>query len=224
MSFSLSRHGDHGVLVPQLARRLDAAHPAGRPVRACGLVVAHQLPRRRGAGRHRGKSTVSRAVDFRAVPDMRCPASGCHSRSSARPIDEDGADRVVPIRRRDPQRPRPIRCRCGPRSGSRPARFDRRHRVRLALGGHTVRASVRGLCVTTSDPGGSIVMPRDVFVRQYGDTRAHDGGDLAGERRRAGRSRLTHPGGACNAAATRRWPCRARSGGCHCVCSIGRLP
>jgi len=42
----------------------------------------------------------------------------------------------------------------------------------LPLSGQTVRASVRGLWRDYERPGGSIVMPRDVFVRYTGDARA----------------------------------------------------
>jgi len=42
----------------------------------------------------------------------------------------------------------------------------------LPLGGQLVQASVRGLWRDYERPGGSVVMPRDVFVRYTGDTRA----------------------------------------------------
>jgi len=42
----------------------------------------------------------------------------------------------------------------------------------LPLGGHTVRASVRGLWRDYERPGGAVVLPRDVFVRYTGDDRA----------------------------------------------------
>jgi putative ABC transport system permease protein len=44
--------------------------------------------------------------------------------------------------------------------------------IDLPLGGVTVRASVRGLWRDYERPGGSVVVPRDVFVRYTGDTRA----------------------------------------------------
>jgi putative ABC transport system permease protein len=42
----------------------------------------------------------------------------------------------------------------------------------LPLGGEVVQASVRGLWRDYERPGGSVVLPRDVFVRYTGDTRA----------------------------------------------------
>jgi putative ABC transport system permease protein len=42
----------------------------------------------------------------------------------------------------------------------------------LPLGGELVKASVRGLWRDYERPGGSAVLPRDVFVRYTGDTRA----------------------------------------------------
>jgi putative ABC transport system permease protein len=42
----------------------------------------------------------------------------------------------------------------------------------LPLGGEMVKASVRGLWRDYERPGGSVVLPRDVFVRYTGDTRA----------------------------------------------------
>ncbi len=42
----------------------------------------------------------------------------------------------------------------------------------LPLDGQTVRASVRGLWRDYERPGGSVVMPRDAYVRLTGDTRA----------------------------------------------------
>jgi len=50
--------------------------------------------------------------------------------------------------------------------------FDVGTEFDLPLGGRTMRASVRGLWRDYERPGGAVVLPRDVFVRLTGDSRA----------------------------------------------------
>jgi putative ABC transport system permease protein len=120
----------------------------------------------------RGVDGIAR-VDFVRFQDVAMPGLGLPLTVIARPIDEGGADGVLPIRRRDSQ-PAP--------AGTVPvwaseAALDLRGLdvgtvFDLPLGGRTVRASVRGLWRDYERPGGSIVLPRDAFVRYTGDTRA----------------------------------------------------
>jgi putative ABC transport system permease protein len=112
-------------------------------------------------------------VDFVRFQDVTMPGLGLPLTIIARPIDEDGADRVVPIRRRDPQPAPPDTVPVWASEAALDLRgFDVGTVFDLPLGGHTVRASVRGLWRDYERPGGSIVMPREVFVRHTGDTRA----------------------------------------------------
>jgi len=112
-------------------------------------------------------------ADFVRFQDVAMPGLGLPLTVIARPIAEAEADRILPIRRRDSE-PAP--------AGTVPvwaseAALDLRGLdvgtvFDLPLGGQTVRASVRGLWRDYERPGGSVVMPRDVFVRYTGDTRA----------------------------------------------------
>ena len=112
-------------------------------------------------------------ADFVRFQDVAMPGLGLPLTVIARPIEEAEADRVLPIRRRDAE-PAP--------AGTVPvwaseAALDLRGLdvgtvFDLPLGGRTVRASVRGLWRDYERPGGSVVMPREVFVRYTGDTRA----------------------------------------------------
>jgi putative ABC transport system permease protein len=112
-------------------------------------------------------------VDFVRFQDVAMPGLGLPLTIIARPIDEDGADRVVPIRRRDSQPAPPETVPVWASEAALDLRgFDVGTVFDLPLGGHTVRASVRGLWRDYERPGGSIVMPREVFVRHTGDTRA----------------------------------------------------
>lgn len=112
-------------------------------------------------------------VDFVRFQDVAMPGSGLPVTVIARPIDEAGADRVLPIRRRDAS---PAPADTVPVWASEAALdlrgWDVGTVIELPLGGETVRASVRGLWRDYERPGGSVVMPRDVFVRYTGDTRA----------------------------------------------------
>ena len=120
----------------------------------------------------RGVPGVAR-VDFVRFQDVAMPGLGLPLTIIARPVDETSADDILPIRRRDPQ-PAP--------AGTVPvwaseAALDLRGLdvgtvFELPLGGRTVQASVRGLWRDYERPGGSVVLPREVFVRHTGDTGA----------------------------------------------------
>ena len=119
-----------------------------------------------------GVDGVARA-DFVRFQDVSLPGPGLPFTLIARPIEEAGAGGILPLRRTDP-RPAP--------PGTVPvwaseAALDLRGLdvgtvFDLPLGGELVRASVRGLWRDYERPGGSVVLPRDVFVRYTGDTRA----------------------------------------------------
>ncbi len=112
-------------------------------------------------------------VDFVRFQDVAMPGSGLPLTVIARPVTEDDADGVLPIRRRDA---RPAPAGTVPVWASEAALdlrgFDVGTVFDLPLGGRTVKASVRGLWRDYERPGGSVVMPRDVFVQYTGDTRA----------------------------------------------------
>ena len=112
-------------------------------------------------------------VDFVRFQDVALPGPGLPLTIIARPVEEASADGILPIRRRDAQ---PAPAGTVPVWASEAALdlrgFDVGTVFDLPLGGRTVRASVRGLWRDYERPGGSIVMPRDVFVRHTGDTRA----------------------------------------------------
>ncbi len=112
-------------------------------------------------------------VDFVRFQDVALPGPGLPLTIIARPVDEASADGILPIRRRDAQ---PAPAGTVPVWASEAALdlrgFDVGTVFDLPLGGQTVQASVRGLWRDYERPGGSIVMPRDVFVRYTGDTRA----------------------------------------------------
>ncbi len=105
--------------------------------------------------------------------DIALPGSGLPFTVIARPIDEREAGRILPLRRTDPQ---PAPAGTVPVWASEAALDLRGYDVgtvfELPLGGRTVRASVRGLWRDYERPGGSVVMPREVFVALTGDTRA----------------------------------------------------
>ncbi len=130
------RDGDHGVLVPHVARGMDAAHPAGGSLRACGFCRGRRLPGRECAAIHHvaardcpcglrkipGRAVARRATapDHHRAPDRR---------ADGRPGDSDptvgdraraaGSHSGVGLR----SRAGPARIRC--RHGIRPA--HRRH-------------------------------------------------------------------------------------------------
>jgi putative ABC transport system permease protein len=120
----------------------------------------------------RGIPGVSR-VDFVRFQDVSLPASGLSLTVIARPIDESSAAKILPIRRADPNPAPPgtvpvwiSEAACDLQGFKAGAVFE------LPLGGHVVRASVRGVWRDYERPGGAVVIPRVEFVRQTGDTRA----------------------------------------------------
>ena len=120
----------------------------------------------------RGIEGVARA-DFVRFQDVALPGPGLPLTIIARPVDESSADSILPIRRRDPQSAPDGTVPVWASEAALDLRgFDVGTVFELPLGGQTVRASVRGLWRDYERPGGSIVMPRDVFVRYTGDTRA----------------------------------------------------
>jgi putative ABC transport system permease protein len=115
---------------------------------------------------------VSRA-DFVRFQEVSLPGGGLPVTLIARPVDETFAPKILPIRRADPK-PAP--------AGTVPVWVsEAAHDLRgldvgsvfdLPLGGRAVKASVRGVWRDYERPGGAIVLPRNVFVRYTGDTRA----------------------------------------------------
>jgi putative ABC transport system permease protein len=115
---------------------------------------------------------VARA-DFVKFHDVLLPGERLPLTVIARPITEETAGRVIPVRRTA--------------SGSAPAGtipvwaseaaldlrgFDVGTEFDLPLGGKVVRATVRGLWRDYERPGGSIVMNRDAFIELTGDRNA----------------------------------------------------
>jgi putative ABC transport system permease protein len=145
--------------------------PADLYVRSGGASLTSYLdePAQRAIA---GVEGVARA-DFVRFQDIALPGAGLPLTVIARPISDDSAPRILPLRRTDPN-PAP--------SGTVPVwaseaaldlrGFDVGTVFDLPLGGRTVRASVRGLWRDYERPGGSVVIPREVFVRYTGDTRA----------------------------------------------------
>ena len=115
---------------------------------------------------------VARA-DFVRFQDIALPGPGLPLTVIARPIDEEDAGRILPLRRTDPDPAPPGTVPVWASEAALDLRgFDLGTVFDLPLGGQTLRASVRGLWRDYERPGGSIVMPREVFVRYTGDTRA----------------------------------------------------
>jgi putative ABC transport system permease protein len=145
--------------------------PADLYVRAGGASLTSYLdePAQRAIA---GVAGIERA-DFVRFQDIALPGSGLPFTVIARPIDEREAGRILPLRRTDPQ---PAPAGTVPVWASEAALDLRGYDVgtvfELPLGGRTVRASVRGLWRDYERPGGSVVMPREVFVALTGDTRA----------------------------------------------------
>jgi putative ABC transport system permease protein len=112
-------------------------------------------------------------VDFVRFQDVALPDGGLPLTVIARPITEDEAGSVLPIRRSDPQPAPPGTVPVWASEAALDLRgLDLGTVFELPLGGQLVQASVRGLWRDYERPGGSVVMPRDVFVRYTGDTRA----------------------------------------------------
>jgi len=118
---------------------------------------------------------VARA-DFVRFQDIALPGPGLPLTVIARPIDEDRAASILPLRRTDPNPAPPGTVPVWASEAALDLRgLDLGTVFELPLGGQPLRASVRGLWRDYERPGGSIVMPREVFVRYTGDTRATTG-------------------------------------------------
>lgn len=112
-------------------------------------------------------------VDFVRFQEIVLPGESLPLTLIARPIDESTAGQVLPLRRSDSQ-PAP--------AGTVPvwaseAALDLRGLdvgtvFDLPLGGQALKASVRGLWRDYERPGGALVIPREVFLRHTGDSRA----------------------------------------------------
>jgi putative ABC transport system permease protein len=119
-----------------------------------------------------GVDGVARA-DFVRFQDVSLPGPGLPLTLIARPIDEAGAGGILPLRRTDPAPAPPGTVPVWASEAALDLRgFDVGTVFELPLGGEVVQASVRGLWRDYERPGGSVVLPRDVFVRYTGDTRA----------------------------------------------------
>jgi len=117
-------------------------------------------------------SGVSRA-DFVRFQDVVLPGGGLPLTVIARPISEETANRILPLRREDPRPASPGTVPVWASEAALDLRgFDVGSEFDLPLGGQVLRASVRGLWRDYERPGGSIVIPREVFVQQTGDARA----------------------------------------------------
>ncbi len=114
-----------------------------------------------------------RRIDFVRFQDASLAGGALPVTLIARPIDEGSAANILPIRRADTS---PAPAGTIPVWVSEAARelrgLDVGSVFDLPLGGRNVRASVRGVWRDYERPGGAIVLPRDVFVRYTGDTRA----------------------------------------------------
>jgi putative ABC transport system permease protein len=112
-------------------------------------------------------------VDFVRFQDVALPGPGLPLTVIARPIDVDSAPRILPLRRTDREPAPPGTVPVWASESALDLRgFDLGTVFELPLGGQTIRASVRGLWRDYERPGGSVVMPREVFVQYTGDTRA----------------------------------------------------
>jgi putative ABC transport system permease protein len=119
-----------------------------------------------------GVDGVARA-DFVRFQDVSLPGPGLPLTLIARPIDEAAAGGILPLRRTDPAPAPPGTVPVWASEAALDLRgFDVGTVFDLPLGGEVVRASVRGLWRDYERPGGSVVLPREVFVRYTGDTRA----------------------------------------------------
>jgi putative ABC transport system permease protein len=112
-------------------------------------------------------------VDFVRFQEVAMPGQGLPLTVIARPIDEERAPRVLPLRRTDPNPAPPGTVPVWASEAALDLRgFDVGTVFDLPLGGQSVRASVRGLWRDYERSGGAVVVPREVFVRYTGDTRA----------------------------------------------------
>ena len=119
-----------------------------------------------------GVDGVARA-DFVRFQDVSLPGPGLPLTLIARPIDEAEAGGILPLRRTDTAPAPPGTVPVWASEAALDLRgFDVGTVFDLPLGGQVVQASVRGLWRDYERPGGSVVLPRDVFVSYTGDTRA----------------------------------------------------
>ena len=142
--------GDHGRLVPAVARRLARRGPARRCLPACRRRRRQQLLRRRSAAdtggfaRHRAHRFPARAE--RAARPRRTARDGARARPAAR-----GADPRAAAHRRQPRAAaRRAARRLGQRGGGRPARNQAGRHVALAAG--------RAARTTSSSPASGATM------------------------------------------------------------------
>jgi putative ABC transport system permease protein len=120
----------------------------------------------------RGVDGVARS-DFVRFQEIALPGDGLPLTLIARPIDEERAPQILPIRRSDPGPAPPGTVPVWASESALDLRgFDVGTVVELPLGGRIVRASVRGTWRDYERPGGAVVMPREIFVRETGDSRA----------------------------------------------------
>ncbi|HEX9206943.1 MAG TPA: FtsX-like permease family protein [Steroidobacteraceae bacterium] len=112
-------------------------------------------------------------VDFVRFQDILLPGERMPLTVIARPIQEDTADKVIPIRRFDDK---PAPAGTVPVWASEAALdlrgFDVGTVFDLPLGNRVVKASVRGVWRDYERPGGSIVMNRDTYVALSGERNA----------------------------------------------------
>jgi putative ABC transport system permease protein len=109
-------------------------------------------------------------VHFVRFVDVVLPGQRLPLTVIARPIHEDGADRVIPVRRVDPKPAPPGTVPVWASEAALDLRgFDVGHVFELPLGPHVVRASVRGVWRDYERPGGAVVVDRATFVDLTGD-------------------------------------------------------
>jgi putative ABC transport system permease protein len=112
-------------------------------------------------------------IDFVRFKDVALPDGGLPFTVIARPIDEASAADILPLRRTDPEPAPPGTVPVWASESALDLRgLDVGTVFELPLGGQVVRASVRGLWRDYERPGGSAVIPREVFIERTGDTRA----------------------------------------------------
>jgi len=114
-----------------------------------------------------------RSADFVRFQDVALPGGGLPFSVIARPIDERTAGDILPLRRSSPDAAPPGTVPGWITEAAHDLRgFDVGSTFDLPLGGRTVRVSVQGVWRDYERPGGAVVIPRDVFIRETGDTRA----------------------------------------------------
>jgi putative ABC transport system permease protein len=119
-----------------------------------------------------GMAGVER-VDFVRFQDVVMPGERLPLTVIARPIKEDAADKVLPIRRSDTAPAPPGAVPVWSSEAALDLRgFDVGMVFDLPLGGKVVRASVRGVWRDYERPGGSVVMDRERFIELTGDRNA----------------------------------------------------